>query len=111
MDQDPRYVFFRLAPDDGAPPSGAAGVTLPAGRALAVDRTSHGFGELLWIDAEDPALAGARPAYRRLAAALDIGSAIKGPARADLYLGQGEAAGREAGLVRHRLMLYRLESR
>ena len=111
MDQDPRYIFFRLRPDDGAAPEGASGVVLPPGRAVAADPAFHPAGELLWIDAADPRLTGARPAYRRLVAALDIGSAIKGPARADLYVGQGEDAGAEAGLVRHRLILYRLEPR
>jgi membrane-bound lytic murein transglycosylase A len=107
MDLDPRYVFFRLAPDDGEP-AGSAGVPLIAGRSLAVDPESHGWFELLWVDADAPMLPGAHPTYRRLALALDSGAAIKGPARADLYLGQGEAAGEEAGRVRHALRLYRV---
>ena len=111
MDQDPRYVFFKLLPDDGMTPLGAAGVALPPGRAVAADPAMHPMGELLWIDASDPRLSGARPGYRRLVAALDVGSAIKGMARADLYLGQGPGAGREAGLVRHRLRFYRLSPR
>jgi membrane-bound lytic murein transglycosylase A len=109
MDLDPRYVFFRLQPDDGGPPAGAAGVRLIPGRALAVDPAAHQMGELLWIDAQAPALPGAFPVYQRLAVALDIGSAIKGDTRADLYLGEGEAAGQEAGRIRHTLHLYRLE--
>ena len=68
-------------------------------------------GEFYWIDASAPALAGAFPAYRRLAVALDVGSAIKGEIRADLYIGRGEAAGREAGRVRHALRMYRLAPR
>ncbi|HEY5410134.1 MAG TPA: MltA domain-containing protein [Caulobacteraceae bacterium] len=111
MDQDPRYIFFRAGPDDGAAPEGAAGVVLPPGRAVAADPAFHPAGALLWIDAADPRLTGGRPAYRRLVAALDVGSAIKGPARADLYVGEGEDAGEEAGRVRHRLTLYRLEPR
>ena len=108
MQLNPRYVFFSLAPDDGRAPAGAAGVPLPEGRALAVDAARHGMGELLWIDAEAPTLTGAFPVYRRLAAALDVGGAIKGDIRADLYLGRGDDAGREAGRVRHTLRLYRL---
>jgi membrane-bound lytic murein transglycosylase A len=53
-------------------------------------------------------IAGAKPRYRRLAITLDTGAAIRGPARGDLYLGEGEAAGVEAGRVHHRLRLYRL---
>lgn len=108
MELDPRYVFFNLTRDDGADPYGAAGVRLIPGRSLAVDPAWHAMGELLWLDATAPALAGAFPTYQRLAVALDTGGAIKGPVRADLYLGRGAAAGLEAGRVRHTLALYRL---
>jgi membrane-bound lytic murein transglycosylase A len=108
MQLNPRYAFFSLAPDDGREPVGAAGVPLPPGRSVAVDRSRHAMGELLWIDAEAPLLKGAFPAYRRLAVALDTGGAIVGNVRADLYFGQGYAAGAEAGRVRHTLRLYRL---
>jgi membrane-bound lytic murein transglycosylase A len=108
MDEDPRYIFFRFETDDGGDPRGAAGLPLIPGRSLAVDPAAHRYGELLWIDAEDPTLSGARPSYRRLTAALDAGSAIKGEARADLYLGRGAAAGEEAARVRHSLRLWRI---
>ena len=108
MRLNPRYGYFRLALDDGREPAGAAQAPLPAGRALAVDPAFHPMGELLWIDADRPVLPGARPVYRRLAVALDTGSAIRGPVRADLYLGQGEAVGEEAGRAHHALRLYRL---
>ena len=108
MRLDRRYVFFRLQPDDGGEPAGAAGVRLIPGRTVAVDPSRHDPGELLWLDASSPALAGAFPIYRRLAVALDTGGAIKGEARADLYLGRGPEAGLEAGRVRHILRLYRL---
>lgn len=111
MRLNPRYAFFRLAPDDGKPPAGAAGVPLPAGRAVAVDPAFHAYGELLWIDGQAPLLAGAFPTYRRLVSALDTGGAIRGAVRADLYLGQGEAAGAEAGRVRHTLSMWRLVPR
>jgi membrane-bound lytic murein transglycosylase A len=108
MDLDPRYVFFRLVPDDGAEPRGAAGAPLIPGRSLAVDPASHAFFELFWIDAGDPALPGARPGYQRLTVALDTGGAIKGPVRADLYIGRGPRAGQEAASVRHALQLFRI---
>jgi membrane-bound lytic murein transglycosylase A len=111
MRLNPRYAFFRLAPDDGKPPVGAANLPLPAGRAVAVDPAFHAWGELLWLDADAPLLAGAFPKYQRLVSALDTGGAIKGEARADLYLGQGAEAGAEAGRVRHNLRLYRLVPR
>lgn len=111
MRLNPRYAFFRLAPEDGRPPAGAAGVPLPRGRAVAVDPAFHAMGELLWIDASAPLLAGAFPTYSRLVTALDTGGAIKGDVRADLYLGEGEAAGLEAGRVRHTLRLWRIVPR
>ncbi|MGA0605936.1 MltA domain-containing protein [Phenylobacterium sp. VNQ135] len=111
MRLNPRYAFFRLAPDDGKPPVGAAGVPLPGGRAIAVDPGFNTYGDVFWIEGEAPLLAGAFPTYRRLVTALDTGGAIKGRVRADLYLGEGPAAGTEAGRVRHTLRMYRLVPR
>lgn len=111
MQLNPRYAFFRLAADDGRAPVGAANVPLPAGRAVAIDRAQHAMGEPFWIDGQAPLLQGAFPTYRRLVVALDTGGAIQGPVRADLYLGEGDAAGAEAGRVRHTLRLYRLVPR
>jgi peptidoglycan lytic transglycosylase A len=108
MELDPRYVFFRLAPDDATEPRGAAGVPLPPGRSIAVDPREYDYFELFWIDAGAPILPGAKPGYQRLVFALDTGGAIKGPVRADLYLGRGEAAGAEASRVRHTLRLYHI---
>ncbi|WP_343698398.1 MltA domain-containing protein [Caulobacter sp.] len=108
MQLNPRYVFFKMAADDGKEAVGAAGIPLPAGRAIAVDLSRHAMGGLFWLDAAAPKLAGAFPAYRRLAVALDTGGAIKGEVRADLYMGSGAAAGAEAGRVRHTLRMYRL---
>jgi membrane-bound lytic murein transglycosylase A len=108
MRQNPRYVFFKAAPDDGREPPGAAGAALIPGRALAMDPSKHPMGGVYWIDAKAPALAGAFPVYQRLAIALDVGGAIKGLVRADLYTGSGPVAGVEAGRVRHRLDLYEL---
>ena len=108
MRKNPRYVFFRISEDAGGEPLGAAGVPLPPGRAIAMDSTHHTFGAPYWIDAEAPSLAGAAPRYHRLAVALDTGGAIRGPIRADLYFGTGDAAGREAGRVKHVLRLARL---
>ena len=108
MNENARYIFFRMEADDGREPKGAAGLPLPPGRAIAVDPAHHFYGTLFWLDAQAPALAGSFPVYRRLVIALDTGGAIKGPVRADLYMGRGAAAGAEAGRVRHQLRMYRL---
>jgi membrane-bound lytic murein transglycosylase A len=54
------------------------------------------------IEAQLP-IEGRKPAspFRRLMIAQDTGSAIVGPARADLYWGAGEEASRIAGRIRH----------
>lgn len=106
LNANPRYGFFALQPDDGNDPSGAAGLRLTPGRAVAVDPAAHKMGDLLWIDA--PAPSGGAQTYRGLVVALDTGGAIRGEVRADLYLGRGRDAGRAAMRVRHPLTMWRL---
>jgi len=107
MNQNPRYAFFSIDATR-MEPMGAAAVPLQGGSAIAVDPAYHSYGDLYWIDADAGALNDAFPTYRRMVAALDTGGAIKGPIRADLYMGHGERAGREAGRVKHRLRLWRI---
>ena len=108
MALNPRYIFFKMDPDDGGDPAGAAGIPLPARRSIAVDPTHWRYGDLVWISADGGNLAGARGSYQGLVVALDTGSAIRGPVRADLYMGRGRAAGAGAGAVRHPLWMWRL---
>uniref|UniRef100_A0A7C1P2G2 Carbohydrate kinase family protein n=1 Tax=Agrobacterium albertimagni TaxID=147266 RepID=A0A7C1P2G2_9HYPH len=79
--------------------------------AIAVDPAHWRYGYPVWISADGVNLAGARASYQGLVMALDTGSAIRGPVRADLYMGRGEAAGEEAGAVRHPLRMWRLVPR
>ena len=96
------YAFFRVTglTNEGEP-VGAQGVPLTPGRSIAVDRM-HEYGTPFFIEANLP-LESVKPAspFRRLMIAQDTGSAIVGPARADLYLGAGDEAGRIAGRIRH----------
>jgi membrane-bound lytic murein transglycosylase A len=95
------YVFFRITGlDSQDEPAGAEGVPLHPGRSIAVDRT-HVFGTPFFIQADLP-IASARPdtKFRRLMVAQDTGSAIVGPARADIYWGAGDNAGHIAGRIR-----------
>lgn len=107
---NPRYIFFRIEPDDGEP-AGAAGVPLVPRRSIAVDPASWRYGDLVFLDADAGNLRGVRRGYRGLVTALDTGSAIRGPVRADFYMGRGDAAGEEAGTVRHPLRMWRLVPR
>ncbi len=94
------YVFFRLADElpAQAGPIGGAGLPLTPWRSIAVDRTQWPYGLPVWIDA---ALPGRSEPFRALTIAEDTGSAILGPARADLFHGSGAEAGMQAGALRH----------
>ncbi|NGM23670.1 murein transglycosylase A [Roseomonas stagni] len=99
MARNPSYVFFReltgLAPEKG--PLGALGAPLMPGRSLAVDRTQTPLGTPVWV---------AGRGLERLAVAQDTGGAIRGPARADLFTGWGEAAAEAAGPMRDPARLF-----
>jgi membrane-bound lytic murein transglycosylase A len=96
------YVFFRVTglTNEGEP-IGGQGVPLTPGRSIAVDRL-YEYGTPFFIEANLP-IEGRKAAspFRRLMIAQDTGSAIVGPARADLYWGAGDEAGRIAGRIRH----------
>jgi membrane-bound lytic murein transglycosylase A len=96
------FVFFRITglTNEGEPP-GAQGVPLVPGRSIAVDKL-HVYGTPFFIEANLP-IESARSTtpFRRLMIAQDTGSAIVGPARADLYWGAGPRAGSVAGRIRH----------
>jgi peptidoglycan lytic transglycosylase A len=96
------YVFFRITglTNEGEP-VGAQGVPLTPGRSIAVDRL-HEYGTPFFIEANLPidSVKSVSP-FGRLMIAQDTGSAIVGPARADLYWGAGDDAGRIANRIRH----------
>jgi peptidoglycan lytic transglycosylase A len=97
------FVFFRIAGlADESEPTGGEGVRLTPGRSIAVDRPLHLYGTPFFIEAELPIdAATAKTPWQHLTIAQDTGSAIVGPARADIYFGAGDDAGRIAGRVRH----------
>ncbi|MDE2200908.1 MAG: MltA domain-containing protein, partial [Rhodospirillales bacterium] len=95
MEQNPSYVFFRElrgVPADEGPPS-ALGAPLSPRRSLAVDKSFVPLGAPVWVDTTDPTGA----PLRRLAVAQDLGGAIRGPVRADIFFGWGPAAEEAAG--------------
>jgi membrane-bound lytic murein transglycosylase A len=101
--QNKGYVFFRITDlSNEDEPVGGQGVPLMPGRSIAVDRSLHVYGTPFFIAADLPITndrAGTK--FRRLVFAQDTGSAIVGPARADIYFGAGDEAGRIAGRVRN----------
>jgi membrane-bound lytic murein transglycosylase A len=101
--QNKSYVFFRitdLATEDEA--VGGQGVRLMPGRSIAIDRALHAYGTPFFIQAELP-IANQKTGtkFDRLMIAQDTGSAIVGPARADIYFGAGDEAARIAGRIKN----------
>jgi membrane-bound lytic murein transglycosylase A len=98
MARNRSYIFFEerpeLAPDDG--PLGAQGVSLTAGRSLAVDRRYIPLGVPVWLETMVPWPEGAGPLHR-LMVAQDTGGAIKGVVRGDVFFGSGARAEAAAG--------------
>jgi membrane-bound lytic murein transglycosylase A len=101
--QNKSYVFFRitdLATEDEA--VGGEGVQLVPGRSIAIDRSLHAYGTPFFIEADLPiANDKAGTKFDRLVIAQDTGSAIVGPARADIYFGAGDEAAHIAGRIKN----------
>lgn len=100
MQQNRSFVFFRELGGEADAPLGALGTGLSDGRSLAVDTGYHALGTPIYVSA--PTL---KPwderGFARLMIAQDVGSAIRGPERGDIYFGSGEDAGRLAGSTKH----------
>ncbi|MFT6121196.1 MAG: membrane-bound lytic murein transglycosylase A [Yoonia sp.] len=90
------YVFFREVSEVHAEkgPIGAMNKSVTSGRSIAVDPDVTPLGLPVWIEKN-----GLSP-MNRLMIAQDIGSAIKGAQRADIFFGTGAEAGKKAGQVK-----------
>lgn len=101
--QNRSYTFFRevqLSDKDEA--VGAQGVPLTPGRSIAVDKSLHVYGTPFFIEGQLPIDSEvSKTPFHRLMIAQDTGSAIVGPARADLYFGAGVDAGKIAGRLKN----------
>jgi len=103
--QNRSYIFFRevnLSDKDEA--VGAQGVPLTPGRSIAVDKSLHVYGTPFFIEGDLPIESEqSKTPFHRLMIAQDTGSAITGPARADLYFGAGADAGKVSGRLKHNM--------
>ncbi len=111
--QNRSFMFFRIVglSDDRRPAGlretpqereaiGAQGISLTPGRSIAVDSALHVYGTPFFIDADLPPTDEKRSGhFDRLMIAQDTGSAIIGPARADIFWGAGDRAGQLASHV------------
>ncbi|MGL4395874.1 MAG: murein transglycosylase A [Hyphomicrobium sp.] len=96
------YVFFReLTGQQSQGAMGALSIPLQVGRSLAVDTAFHALGTPIYVAAPDIRHATKSGGFNRLMIAHDVGSAIKGPERGDIFFGSGDAAGKKAGVTKH----------
>ena len=97
MRKNERYIFFKDTKSAAA--TGSQGVPLTGQRSLAVDPMYTPYGTPIWIETTRPVTGkpGATEVYRHLMVAQDSGTAIKGPARGDIFFGNTPQAADWAG--------------
>lgn len=103
MHRNESFIFFQEHADAGVPglgPVGSLGVSLTAGRSLAVDTSFHALGTPIFVTSDAIKHHGEN-GFHRLMVAQDVGSAIRGPERGDIFWGTGDEAGKLAGETVH----------
>jgi len=110
---DPSYTFFRVV-ERG--PLGNINVPLTTGRSIATDSRLFPKGGLAFVITEKPVMDEKgdivewKP-FSRFVVNQDTGGAIRGPARVDLFWGEGEVAAVSAGHMKQRGKLFFLMKR
>ncbi len=99
MESDASFVFFKETPlgDPALGGAGAEGALLTPGASIAVDSRIHPLGLPFYVATTMPA---SNTPLRRLFVAQDIGGAIRGPVRADIFFGFGTEAEASAGRMK-----------
>lgn len=95
--QNPSFVFFKEIPGNNGGPFGALGVPLTDRRSIAIDIRAMPLGAPVWLATTEPATT---VAMNRLVMAQDTGGAIRGNVRTDFFWGFGDAAGKQAGMMK-----------
>lgn len=105
-----RYVFFRET--GGAPPIGSLNVPVTPQRSIATDKSLMPPGALALISLDLPQRSDAGDwqniRVHRYVLDQDTGGAIRGPGRVDIFVGTGDRAGEQAGLINTDGYLYYL---
>jgi membrane-bound lytic murein transglycosylase A len=109
LNENKSYIFFELKPEaEGkSGPIGGHGTPLTPRRSAAVDPSFHTLGAPLYL-ASDSLRDEAGKAFRHLMIAQDVGSAIHGPERADVFWGTGAVAEAIAGRTKDRGHIFAL---
>jgi membrane-bound lytic murein transglycosylase A len=102
METDRSYIFFALTPlgDTALGSTGSLGANLTPLASLAVDPRVHALGAPFYVAADGP------DPVRAVMVAQDIGGAIRGPVRGDMFFGFGAEAERRAGAMKAPGRLY-----
>lgn len=92
MHLNPSYVFFRKRKE--LHPVGAMGIEVTPMRTLAVDRRYIPLGIPLWLETTYPKVRNSRAIkpFDRIMVAQDVGGAIKGAVRGDVFFGSDKQA-------------------
>lgn len=86
LDMNDSYIFFKILKENTI--KGAFGTQLIPQRTMAVDKNYIPLGFLLWVDTIHN-LEHKNVSFRKVVLANDIGSAIKGAIRGDIFFGYG----------------------
>lgn len=108
LNDNPSYIFFKIETDG---PLGYLNVKLTPGRSLALDRRLFPPAVLAFMETKLPLVSGDGQIQQwtdctRFVLNQDTGGAIRGPARADLFWGDGPYAEIAAGHMQHGGDLY-----
>jgi membrane-bound lytic murein transglycosylase A len=104
METNRSYIFFSETAlgDTAVGPRGSLGASLTPLASLAVDSRIHALGAPFYVAAEGP------DPVHALTVAQDIGGAIRGPVRGDIFFGFGAQAEQRAGAMKAAGALYLL---
>ncbi len=106
--RNPRFVFFRK---EEGPPLGSLNEPVTPLRSIATDKSIFPRGALAFISTTLPQATGSivvNRLYSGFALDQDTGGAIRAPGRCDVYMGEGEIAGKMAGQTYQEGRLYYL---
>ena len=106
--RNPRFVFFRK---EGGPPVGCLNEPVTPVRSIATDKSIFPRASLSFISTTLPrAVGGAaiKQVYTGFTLDQDAGGAIRAPGRCDVYMGEGDMAGKLAGQTYQEGRLYYL---